>query len=207
VVTVQRFDTEADWLAARGDSIGASEVPSLFHEGFLSRERLIAEKAGAAPRKRASSTKKRLEAGRLLEPVVGTILALDLKRPIIPCGYTIYRNPLFPFLHATPDFWVVEGEELAEAKTTGPDGLSGWGDWSGFQGRWKWAEEPPAKVAIQIQAQFAATGAQRGHIACLAGPDFKRWAVERDDEFIALIGAEVARAIHEIHEQRERVSA
>lgn len=203
MVAAQTFADEAAWLAARLDTLGASEVPALFDVGFSTREKLIAEKASGIHRKPDRRQRMRFALGKLLEPVIGTVWAVETGRAPIPCGLTIYRNPAFPWIHATPDFWIIEGEELLEAKSTGPGGLSKWGDWSAFGGRWKWNDEPPVDVVLQVQAQLAVTGATRGHIACLAGTEFHRWPVARDEELIAAIAEESERATREINEKRE----
>lgn len=203
MISVQRFDSEQAWLDARVDTLGASEIPSLFNVGFSTREKLIAEKVSGIRRKPDRKQRMRFALGKLLEPVIGTVWEMTEGRAPIPCGYAIYRNPTFPWIHATPDFWIIEGEELLEAKSTGPDGLSKWGTWSGWQNRFVWNEEPPVDVVIQVQAQLAVTGAQRGHIACLAGTEFHRWPVARDEELIAAIAEEAEAATREINEKRE----
>ena len=199
------FASEESWLAARGSSLGASEVAALFDAGFLTREKLIAEKVTGKRRKLYGAAKARTNIGKLLEPTIGMLTVADLKRtaPPIACGFTIYKNDAFPHMHATPDFWLIEGVELIEAKGTGPSGWSKWGDWSGFGNRWKWSDEPPVDVVIQVQAQLAVTGAVRGHIACLAGTEFKRWTVERDEELIEMIADAVKVAVEEIAAARE----
>lgn len=205
-MTVQRYDTEVAWLGARSDSIGASEVGSLFDCGWVTREALIAEKVSGVRRPRDRRAISRMNAGKLLEPVIGALLGLEFRRLLVPCGWTIYRSPSHPHLHATPDFWLIEGEELVEAKATGPDGLSAWGSFTSRDGDrwWKWNDEPPLKVTLQVHAQLAATGAKVGHVACLSGTDLKTWTLQRDEELIAEICARVVDAVREITEQREQ---
>lgn len=201
------YKTEAEWLAARveGATFGASEIPALFDAGFLTREKLLAEKISGTRRRIDSRAQKRMNIGKLLEPTIGMLTIADLKRTSAPiaCGFTIYKHETYPHMHATPDFWIREGVELIEAKSTGPDGLSKWGDWSGFGGRFAWSKEPPLDVVLQVQAQFACTGAVSGHIACLAGTEFQRWHVERDPELIEMIADAVRAAVEEINEARE----
>lgn len=203
MVTCIRHESEQAWLDARLDTLGASEVPALFNVGFSSREKLIAEKVSGIRKKPDRRQRMRFALGKLLEPVIGATWAVETGRAPIPCGWTIYRNPALPWIHATPDFWIIEGEELLEAKSTGPDGLSKWGTWAGWQGRFVWNDEPPVDVVVQVQAQLAVTGAKRGHIACLAGTEFHRWPVERDEELIAAIAEEAEAATREINEKRE----
>ncbi len=207
MISVQRFQDEASWLAARVESIGASETPCLLGcapprmDAEKMRAELIASKATGVRKKRDAKSRARMDAGKIFEARGLVLLGEKLKTPVAPCGFTIYRNPLFPFLHATPD--AVVGDALAECKALGPDSILEWGDYSGWQGRWKWNDEPPVRHQVQAQAQMAAAGAFRSWVCCVAGTDFNAWQVERDDELLLMIRSAVLAAVDEINAARE----
>lgn len=208
-MTSQRFDTESAWLAARGDTIGASDVPSLFGvvaprmDPSTARERLIEEKATGIRKPKSAKSKQRMQAGKVLEAYGLNLLATHLGKMVAPCGWTIYRSPEFPFLAATPDA-IVDGVEGAECKVLGPDALAPeWGDFTGYQGRWQWVKEAPLRVSLQATAQMMAAGLPRVHVIAVAGSDHNVWTVERDEEVIALIADAVTEAIFEIQTRRD----
>jgi predicted phage-related endonuclease len=208
------YSDERDWIDARWISIGASEVPALLGvcaermDPSSVRARLITEKVTRERKAPDTTQRRRREAGRVIEAFGLARLAQKLqgrkKSPVlvVPCGFTIYRNTEFPGLHATPDGWVIERVVGAECKAIGPDALLEWGAFDGYQGRWKWADEPPLRHVLQCQAQMAATGAQQIWLVAVAGTDTHFYAVLRDESLIRHIGREVAKAIVEITELR-----
>lgn len=202
-----RYPDESTWLAARADTIGASETPCLLGcapprmDAAKMRAELIASKATGVRKKRDAKSRARMDAGKIFEARGLVLLGEKLKEPVFPCGYTIYRHPLYPHLHATPD--AVIAAALAECKALGPDSILEWGDYSGWQGRWKWNAEPPVRHQIQAQAQMAAAGFAFSWVCCVAGTDFNAWPVTRDDELIQMIAAEVDRAMNEVRAARE----
>ena len=212
MVGAQRYATEAEWLDARADSVGASETPCLLGlapprmDAAKMRAELIEAKATGVRKKRDRKSRARMDAGKIFEARGLVLLGEKLKAHVIPCGYTIYRSPAFPHLHATPDA-IVNATELAECKALGPDSIGEWGGFDGYQGRWKWNAEPPARHQVQAQSQMAATGFARTWVCCVAGTDFMAWPVDRDPELLEMIREAVAAAIREIQERTEEMRA
>lgn len=207
-MTTQTFATEREWLLAREESFGASEVPALF--GVVSprmdptkaREKVIRQKAGLEHKPISAQSRKRITAGKTLEAYGLSILQRELGQMVVPCGFTLFRNPKFPFLAATPDA-IVGGTHGAECKVLGPDALEPeYGSFAGFQGRWKWVDDAPLRLTLQTLAQMAAGELPGVHAIAVAGTDHKRWFIQRDEEVIELIGRKVVEAMAEVHELR-----
>lgn len=169
------FDNEADWLAERRKSIGASESPDVLGCGF----------ADGGPskvwaRKRLGDDhcdSELLAIGRIMEPAIRNAVRelreLDVSDPE---GREIFRNPQFPWLHASPDGFVHEeyATGVLEAKN-----VSGWNhaEWSDGN--------VPLRVQVQAQQQLLCTGLGFAYVAGLVGGNkLVCVRLERDDRFI-----------------------
>ncbi len=130
------FQSREDWLQARGDTLGCSEIPAaLGLNPWKTPYQLWAEKCGYVE---GPEMNFRMRLGLELEPAVCRLFMEDSgrsvehqKRPII------FRNEAHPFLHASPDAFqyqsqiVVDGYELMGA----PGNLPGQGRLRLEQGR------------------------------------------------------------------------
>lgn len=117
-------------------------------------------------------------AGKLLEPVVAEWYAKDSGRTVVRDNkIRIHKD--FDFLIANLDRVILpqngEGRGILEIKTAGV-----------YAAKY-WQEEPPVEYVCQIQHYFDVTGYTWGEFAVLiGGQEFKRYPIERDDEFIRL---------------------
>lgn len=151
--------SRAEWLAARTQSLGASEVAALFGvHPFTSIYELHHVKAGTVQIESAETAP--LRRGRHLEQVAVNFLAEE--RP----AWTVTANPmpggrfyrdLGAGLSCTPDAFIAdperEGGGIAQIKSVEP---------SVFRAKWRTEDgliEPPLYVAIQAIQEAALTGA------------------------------------------------
>jgi len=177
--------TRAEWLAERRKSIGGSDAPSILGlTKWGSPLSVWQDKRGLVPDQPAS---ERLAMGRDLEPMIARRFAKtsgmeivtapesmrDILQEVSPHLFfriiddqLIVRNPVFPYLHATPDglCWDTNGEVLLwEAKT-----VEVW---------WKdeWKDGAPDHVLLQAKHNALVLGLANAAVCAWIGlaEDFK----------------------------------
>lgn len=170
-----------EWLLARRQGLGASDVPSVLGVGFRTPAEVWAEKAGKVEPDDLSEI-ERIEWGNRLEPLVIAAYseARYAGRRVERAG-ELLRSRIHPWALATLDavaFHPEFGWIPLEVKTT-----------SAFNAD-DWAEGPPEAYFLQVQAQLLVTGAPCASIACLIGGQRLVWCdILRDEVTIARIVA------------------
>lgn len=175
-------DDRPSWLAARKTGLGASDIPAVLGlSPWKSPADVFLEKT-APPEESEdrSSQHPRLAFGLLMEPPMATLFEQETGLETERCA-TLFRSLRWPFLLATPDYFV-----FSETMSSRPDAVlqlktSGRED--------DWRDGVPVHVAAQVQAELAVTGHAHAWIgAALFGPGgFRRFVhceVERSDSFI-----------------------
>lgn len=154
-----------EWLALRGNYVGASEVAALFGVQpayALDHFALHHVKAGNAPAPPVDGP--RVAWGRRLETLIAEAVAEDY-------GYTIFKGRFAiaddcPRMSASLDFEIVEdidgefdGPGVLETKAV---------DWMVHHHSWT-NDEPPIHILLQLQHQLASSGYHWGIVAGLVG--------------------------------------
>jgi len=169
-----------EWLEARRQGIGASDVASILEvEGaYLTPLQVWAQKRGILQqdeedRRRSSEI---LRWGKRLEPFIAEALQDATGYKVILTNETL-AHPQYPFLRANLDafaFCNTRGYGAAEFKNVG-----------GYNAK-DWKEETPLKFQVQLQAQLLVTGLPWGVIGGLIGGNsFVYSEMERNDAFIS----------------------
>lgn len=180
-----RGDTDENWLAARRQGLGASEVASaLGLPGVFSTPwQVWAEKTG-----RSVSTFEGNDAAQLgtdLEPwLINAAVGRLQARAVSLTGYRLYGSLERPWLLASPDAYARWGLDenrapyypmaLVECKTAGllePNAVKDWTD-----------TDVPLRVEVQCRAQMAVMGIRtRVYVVGLVvGFGLRSWVVEWD---------------------------
>lgn len=171
-----RYATEAEWLAGREDTLGASEVAAAINMNpWCSQYRQWAINTG---RFQQLQTEAFVIAHRM-EPVIKDhyLWKHDGRRTVTnPGRFTTKAHPQLSFLRATPDYYQNDpdkGRGVLEVKTTGHF-MAG-----------EWVDSAPLHYQIQVQVQMACSGCQWGTIAALIdNGKFVQFDVKRNDAFI-----------------------
>lgn len=172
-----------EWHAARQHVIGASDVAALYGlqaEYQPSLYALWQVKSGRIPRPEVNG--ERPKWGLRLEAFIGAAAAEENGWTIEPGGW-VRDDATGGRLAATLDFRIVAPEPaVLETKNA---------DW--LIHKRQWGDEPPAHVALQLQAQLACSGLAKGYIACLVGGnDLKLYPFEARPKVIADMRRRVA---------------
>lgn len=168
---VTPYPTREEWLAARRDSLGASDAPILFGlSSFTTPLGLYMSKVGE-PEERTESESARW--GTLLEGVVRSEYARVSARPVLHIGpYRIHRSRTHPYLSATLDGILPDttrGPGILEIKTAH---------------RASETDEAAPSYQVQAQQQMLVTGATWGEIVVLyGGQRMVRYPVTANDAF------------------------
>lgn len=172
------LSSREEWLAARRNGIGASDVAAILgvdpRRGPLA---VYTEKVGAGD---PVTETKLMRRGRRLQSVIAEEYAEETGREVGDLGeFTITPHPTLPFVFSTLDRTV----KVAE-RASGPAPLELKAVWAGREHLWD--TEPPVEFQVQLQAQMACLGAEWGSLACLIG-GLKLWwtDAERNDRFLA----------------------
>lgn len=199
IATVERYDTESDWLAARRRGIGASEAAAVLGlSKFLSPMDVWTDKVGLAePR----AELERMKWGKRLQRPIADGYAEETRRTLIDPGpYTLLRSVRYPWLVASPDYFLMQHDASA-----GPGTLDVKNS-SVFM-RQDWSEEPPLPYQIQVQQQLLVTGLTWGVLAVLLGGQelmyadlvvhagARAWLLEDLEKFWRLVQAEMPPAV------------
>lgn len=172
---------EQEWLATRGEGIGASEIGAVVGMDHRSSPlKLFAEKTGALEPDDLSEIEA-IKWGHRLEHVIAEAFAAETGRPVMrgrERRYSVLRSVEHPWALASLDFWTGEGDELwpLEIKNV-----------SAYRAE-DWQNGTPEYYLAQLQQQMLVTGAKRGTSAALIGGNRLVWCdVERDDQLIRKI--------------------
>ncbi len=175
-VTMERYATRLEWLAARLSGIGGSEAPVLASPGmgYGSEYSIWSSKCGLVPLD-SDDMPEYVEAGTFMEPAILRWWAHRMDESVMPTPLTILRSSEFPWMFASPDALVGEDAGL-DAKNIDLRR----GD--------EYADGAPMDVQIQGQHYLAVTGRQRWHFAAVVGGNqLKCSTIERDEKFIAAL--------------------
>lgn len=174
------FETREEWLHARRQFVGASEVAAICGlDPYLSAYALWAEKSGRLADERESDGDISEAAywGNILEPLIADRYAEETGLELKDYGRTTLMRGDHPNLVATLDREILAPGAHGVLEIKAP----------GFLQRDTWQDGPPERHVIQLQAQLAVTGLSWGAIAALiGGQDFRIYRVDRDQELIDL---------------------
>lgn len=171
-------DGSDEWLNARKDGIGASDVASILGVpgAFASPLEIWAQKIGEDYSRKIDDTLNEMfHFGHRMEPLIAEELVDRTGYEVRPEPRTL-AHPITGFVRSNLDSWVsVDGTWCpGEFKNASAYTLD------------QWLQEPPLKYQVQVQAQMYVTGAPMAVIAALVGGCRFLWTtVERNDEFIA----------------------
>lgn len=143
-----------DWLRARQNGIGASDMPNLVGVGFGNAMSVYRSKVEAVEDRDATGV---LALGLYLEPYILGEYQRAMDVELRPLGYSIVQHPSWSWLFATPDFRRADGYYV-QAKTTG-----GFGDDWGPNG----SDEIPIKYRVQVMQEMFCTQTEWIDVAAL----------------------------------------
>lgn len=187
------FPSRAEWLAARLDGIGSSDVPAIVGVSrFHSPLSLYYEKLGLNEQDPRYVEASRW--GQLLEEPISQRYAEESKRVVRNPNeggvFTIARSRQHPFMLASVDRLIVSCPPIEGAPRPPADGigvLEAKNAHLMMQDEWltEHNNEPPVEYQVQLQHQLAGTGLQWGSIAALIGGCIFVWAdLPRDNALI-----------------------
>lgn len=178
-VLADEFKDRDHWFAQRRGKVTASEVPTLYGEGYVTVERLAALKRGVDT---PDSPNKYMRVGSELEDLIFRFIKEDFAdQHWVRCGLLI-EDALQPRLAATPDVITAHEGKLCPVQIK----------YSAF-GRKRLLNELPPYMRIQVHAEMAVLDAPQGVLAVLhKHPDRKDpdmnplqlYHVERDENLI-----------------------
>lgn len=177
-----------EWLAARREGVGASEVAAILGlSPWASPLSVWASKVLGEDEEHTADAEERMRWGSLLEPV---ILAEYARRTGADVHPVEQQTPDSIIRHARWD----EGVRLSATLDAylGSDGVVEVKTTSAYQAE-AWTDGAPLHYQVQVQAQLACEGGARGVIVALVGGQRLVWhEVERDEAAIAMIEDAVA---------------
>jgi putative phage-type endonuclease len=160
---------EADWHAQRAKGIGASDVPAIAGVStYATPIDIWQEKVGLMGPSPETALSRW---GNLLEPVIAEeaerVLGLKFRRLARAVHYADWPI-LFAHLDRTSSDAILECKSSMTTKGWGLDG----------------SDDVPDYVALQVQAQLAASGKELAYVAALIGyRDFRTYRITRDRTF------------------------
>jgi predicted phage-related endonuclease len=195
-------ETPAAWHAERAKYLGASDVPTLFGHGYLSRLQLWRLKKGLDQPQPPS---ERMLLGLDLEDGIGRAYARATGRRVVtpqlyfgePEAHAIILRNVQVGVQCTPDRIILAEDSdawpLSSRKGAESDRLlqlKNYGSWAIDE--WNETGEPPIGVQIQVQAELLASGREHASIGCLIGRDELRTLdVQRHPDFQELLVQEI----------------
>jgi len=170
--------SDAEWLALRQYSIGASEVAAAMEAcKYKSRFMLWEEKALGVKRDFNESALHRMDMGNRLEDVICKLASDRLGLPVFEDN-KIRIHPEHEFMTCNLDRRIYDptrGPGALEAKSTSKYVVDSWEPGQDMELSW----------FLQIQDQLAITGWKWGYVAILIdGRDFRLIPVQRDEKVI-----------------------
>ena len=176
------FDTEADWLAARTLTLGASDVGTIMGENpYKSAYTLWCEKTGQVEPFTGNIATR---VGHALENLVTELYEEETGQTLHDFGpYTVFSHPDMPYFTCTPDRVIMDGERIVRAvelKTMSERAASA------LEG------QVPMGYQLQLQTQIEILECGAGDLAILVGNrDFQIYPLERHPASIKRILAGV----------------
>lgn len=171
----ERFDSRADWLAARTQSIGGSDIAVLLGiSTWRTPIAVWATKVGAIPLDDEEEARHQ-RIGHAMEPIIADEFTHDTGIELVDFGdHAITRHPEHRFVTATLDRVTADDDAVpVELKNANASVAR------------QWDEQPPLIYQVQVQWQLLATGAPYGYLAAIIGGSGFKWArIERHDAFI-----------------------
>lgn len=161
------LDSRQSWLAARSSFLGSSESPAVLGYGYSGQDAhtVWLNKLGLAEE---LPDDDRLLCGRLLQDGICKIMRHKTGYDIRPADeFGVFRSKEHPWLGATPDSLIhgdPRGLGVCELKNVDHYLIR---DWKG--------EEPPLRVAIQLQHQLIAVDATWGIVGAIVGGNRPVW--------------------------------
>lgn len=190
------YETRENWLAARREGVGASEVSILFGlapSSWGSPYTLWLEKTGRAEKEiNQGDEPEWLEMGREMEPVVARVYERRTNRKLWQGGspYTVAIDPQQPLVRATPDRHILDPQDVIHTGLTGTGVLEAKN--VGFYRAHDWDEETPPHVQCQVQTQIGCADVLWGSAAgILGGNHFVYRDLLRNEAFIDEVRATV----------------
>jgi putative phage-type endonuclease len=182
--TFEAYKSEADWVEARKNGIGASESAILFGQGYAgsSPYKLYCDKLGLIETDKEEL--KFIRIGKMMEPVLRLLFQEEHSLPCFNLGGNhTFRSKAFTFMTASLDGLVIDFDGLGviELKNIHYFNRDEWQDGTG-----------PLKYQIQLQHQLAVTGLKYGYLfGLVGGQESFCHRINRNDGFIekALIPA------------------
>jgi len=179
-------DDEREWLAARNQGVGASEiggvlgVPSI--SSRLSPLKLYCQKLGKLPPDDLSEVEA-IDWGHTMEPVIAAKYAQRTGRPIVTGRqhrYQVLRSKEHPWALCSLDYWTADSDGAPlhplEIKNVNAYLAEDWLDGT------------PEYFYAQLQQQMLVTDKERATSACCLGGNRLLWCdVERDETLIRKI--------------------
>jgi len=173
-VTATRLELvqgSAEWLAARADGIGSSDMPVIAGESpYRSPLELWAEKTGkVGPAEIEPATRKLMDIGKRMEPVLLDLYEAETGRKARRAPRML-AHPEIPWARASLDA-EAPVRRIVEAKWT-------------HARRWSQGDPVPADVLIQVQWQMFVTGRRVVDVVALVGPELRIVEIGRDEAMI-----------------------
>lgn len=179
------YITRESWLEARRNHIGSSDAAGILGEGYRGQSPFTVwmEKTGKCENELEGEW---LECGQELQPAILRLASKRIELPVREApAFAIFHHPTLACMGASLD-GICEPPEygFAPVEAKNVDGVLA-RDWAD--------DEPPLKFNIQIQHQFACTGAQMGYVTGLIGGNRIRVKpVFRNDRFIEALEQRIA---------------
>lgn len=170
---VLKFDTRREWLEARNDGIGASEIAAVSgissYRGALT---VYYRKRGLLEREPMSDAQR---FGLLLEPVIAGEFRRHTGHSLTRCQRTLYVHPEYEWARCTPDFLIDGQDALLEVKT------ASWYTAREF-GR-TGTDQVPMEYCAQCVWQLGVTGRSLCHLAVLiSNADYRTYEIPFEPE-------------------------
>lgn len=177
---LETYLSKALWLAARTNSIGASEAAAVLGcSEWEKPDDVLAQKVNGQTKQETPP----MRAGRIFETAIAEYWAEGIgARLLVAQTWSLYRHPRLPFVHASPDrFALLSGERVTvQCKRVNPKKME------------KWLKAVPIEYAVQVQhEQFVLNEepehrVKRGYIAAdFGGADVLSFEIAPDPELWA----------------------
>lgn len=103
----QRFRSRAEWLKARANSIGGSDLALILGKAKFGTLDDLYDRLTGKPQKEETVTDRMVE-GTLTESSIRTLFSFDFKKEYEVTnpprnGNWLWKNPAYPFVHCSPD--------------------------------------------------------------------------------------------------------
>jgi putative phage-type endonuclease len=169
--------TEAEWLEVRKQGVGASEAAvAVGLSPWASPFDLWEQKRGLSD---GVAFSERMEWGKRLEAVIAAKFSEEHEMSVYPNSYGVFRSDKYPFMQATPDYWLSGQSGLVECKTAAHEK--------------EWQDGIPEQYMCQVQHTYAVIDVPIIWVAVLFGGNkYRDYEVPRDEAYINFLIAEEA---------------